>query len=286
MNCSLTIMITKRSSSTPSTVPSAFCIEQIIDEHFDGKGRKVFDAYGRGTKFILGEIIKLYHVCLKNFREQKNMSIIILAHSQVKNLPEPRRPETMIVGKPVLTKETWAIMDRWVDMILFGKLRDPSPRRRPSRPPKRKRRAAKSARFTPFRHAAYDAGNRYGLPDENRMRRLRQRSLAKLRIRSSTLTARKEWTNGSFLHPRTLIAPRIVKQVLTENRKGNPEFQLTVLPIGYYEKEEYVQYDFPYSRTNLSHAPPREPSAPPTSPAGSWKSLPLSSASTATASSS
>jgi hypothetical protein len=42
---------------------------------------------------------------------------------------------------------------------------------------------------------------------------------------------------------------RIVGQVLAENKKGNPELQLKVQPIGYYEKDEYVEHDFPYPRT-------------------------------------
>ncbi len=43
---------------------------------------------------------------------------------------------------------------------------------------------------------------------------------------------------------------RIVAQTLTENKRGNPELQLKVQPIGYYEQNgEYVQHDFPYQRT-------------------------------------
>lgn len=42
---------------------------------------------------------------------------------------------------------------------------------------------------------------------------------------------------------------RIVGQVLAENKKGNPELQLKIQPIGYYEQSEYVEHDFPYPRT-------------------------------------
>lgn len=42
---------------------------------------------------------------------------------------------------------------------------------------------------------------------------------------------------------------RIVGQTLAENKKGNPELQLKVQPIGYYEQNEYHEHDFPYPRT-------------------------------------
>lgn len=42
---------------------------------------------------------------------------------------------------------------------------------------------------------------------------------------------------------------KITNQVLTENKKGNPELQLTVQPIAVYERGEFSEFAGPYERT-------------------------------------
>lgn len=137
-------------------------VEQIIDEHFEGK-RESFDAYARGYKFIPDEVHKLLDQ-LEKLRELKNMSIILLAHSQVKTFQNPEGPN-YDRWEPVLQKETWAIIDRWVDMILFGSY-ETFTEKANKKDVKAKATGGQERIIHTERHAAFDAGNRYGLPAE------------------------------------------------------------------------------------------------------------------------
>ena len=90
--------------------------EHVCQKTFYGDWEK-FDAFGRGINLAQEEILKLIQH-LDRLRE-KGMSIILLCHSQVKTFNNPEGPN-YDRWEPVLAKQTWAIFDRWVDMILFG----------------------------------------------------------------------------------------------------------------------------------------------------------------------
>lgn len=137
------------------------CHEYVCQSKYDDSWEK-FSAFGAGPKSAVAEIIEVLKR-LDRLRD-KGLRIICLCHSQVKTFNNPEGPN-YDRWEPVLAKETWAVLDRWVDMILFGKFETFSEKETKS--------AAKGkatggeTRLIMTRHtAAYDAGNRHGLPEE------------------------------------------------------------------------------------------------------------------------
>ena len=86
-------------------------------------------------------------------------------HSQVKTFKNPSGQD-YDRWEPVLAKQDWSTIDRWLDMILFGtfetiaanKVKDPNA--------KVKAKGGHQRIIMTQRHASYDAGNRHGLPEE------------------------------------------------------------------------------------------------------------------------
>lgn len=119
-----------------------------------------FDAYGRGVKLTLPYIIELTQA-LDRLRE-RGKGIILLAHSQVKTFRNPQGPD-YDRWEPVLAKESWAHLDRWADMVLFGQFEVIAEEKKGQ---KAKARGGQTRLIQTERTAAYDAGNRLGLPEE------------------------------------------------------------------------------------------------------------------------
>lgn len=137
-------------------------IEHVVDTQFKGDMEK-YDSYGRGVKFLVPEFLKLV-MLLDNLRAHRNMSIVLLAHSQVKTFQNPTGPN-YDRWEPVLEKQNWAQLDRWVDMILFGDFETFADKDRKD-DKKAKATGGQQRIIHTERHAAFDAGNRYGLPAE------------------------------------------------------------------------------------------------------------------------
>lgn len=137
-------------------------INHCIEKDFEGS-RKNYDAWNKGQKTFLGEYIKELLSILDEIRLRKNMAIILICHSQVKTFTNPEGPN-YDRWEPTLVKEFWALVDRWVDAILFGNfevLVDAAPKQA-----KGKGMGGQTRIIYTERHAAYDAGNRLGLPPE------------------------------------------------------------------------------------------------------------------------
>jgi AAA domain len=134
--------------------------EHFVEQEMSGDWDK-FDAYGRGPKLAVKFFIELTQL-LDRVRE-KGMSIMLLCHSQVKtfNNPEGANYDRW---EPVLSKEAWAHIDRWVDMILFGNFFTVADAKRGQ--DKAKAQGGQQRILCTERTAAYDAGNRHGLPPE------------------------------------------------------------------------------------------------------------------------
>jgi hypothetical protein len=137
------------------------CFEYLVETQMDGSWEK-FDAYGRGPKLAVAEIIEFTRL-LDNLRE-KGLSILALCHSQVRTF---KNPEGLDYDRwePVLAKETWGHIDRWADMILFGNF-ETFAESKEARATKAKARGGQQRVLCCERTAAYDAGNRHGLPPE------------------------------------------------------------------------------------------------------------------------
>lgn len=140
------------------------CVDHTINIHFGGDPEK-FDSYGRGMKpgFAPSEFKKLLVAC-DVLREQRNMSIIFLLHSMVKTFNNPEGPN-YDRWEPVLPKEFWALTDRWVDMVLFGNFETHTEKANKSAT-KGKATGGNTRIIHTERTAAFDAGNRLGLPPE------------------------------------------------------------------------------------------------------------------------
>jgi hypothetical protein len=140
------------------------CIQYVTETKFGGDPDG-FDAYGRGMKpgFAPAEFQRLLGK-LDSLRETKNMAIILLAHSQVKTFNNPGGLN-YDRWEPVLPKEFMAMLDRWVDMILFGDF-ETHLEKAQKNATKTKAIGGTARILHTERSAAFDAGNRYGLPAE------------------------------------------------------------------------------------------------------------------------
>lgn len=121
-----------------------------------------FDSYGRGVKLSLARVIALT-TALDRCREA-GMGIILLAHSQVKTFKNPSGPD-YDRWEPTLAQQTWAHLDRWADMILFGQF-EVVTEQKDRRATKAKATGGQTRLIMTERNAAFDAGNRMGLPPE------------------------------------------------------------------------------------------------------------------------
>jgi len=119
-----------------------------------------FDGFGRGVKLSLARLITLT-TTLDRCREA-GMGVILLAHSQVKTFKNPQGPD-YDRWEPTLTQQTWAHLDRWADMILFGQF-EVATVQKDRRLSKAKVTGSQSRVIMTERSPAYDAGNRLGLP--------------------------------------------------------------------------------------------------------------------------
>lgn len=137
-------------------------VEHVVREEFEGKLEN-YEAYGRGIKFLLPQMSLLLQQ-LDKLREQKRMGIILLGHSQVKTFNNPEG-DNYDRWEPVLEKQSYALLDRWVDMILFGNFETFTEKKRKT-DTKAKATGGNDRIIHTQRTAAYDAGNRYGLPPD------------------------------------------------------------------------------------------------------------------------
>lgn len=143
------------------------CAEHVLDKSFGGDLKK-YDDWSKGAKTYLPKEFATLMVKLDALREAKNMAIILLAHSTVKPFKNPEGPD-YDRWEPVLAKETWALTDRWVDMILFGNFEAHVDKVNKGKTDAETRGKASGGQLRIIhteRHAAFDAGNRYGMPPE------------------------------------------------------------------------------------------------------------------------
>lgn len=136
------------------------CHEFVCEKECNGQWEN-FEAYQRGPKLAIPEIIRLTQA-LDKLRE-RGMGILCLCHSQVKTFKNPEGAD-YDRWEPVLAKDTWPLCERWFDMILFGNFLTIAEEKRNQ--PKAKAKGGQERFICTERHAAYDAGNRHGLPPE------------------------------------------------------------------------------------------------------------------------
>lgn len=93
--------------------------QHVCDRDFDGDmGNAGFLSYNKGYEVSLPDW-KLFLNKLDRLREEKGMTIFLLAHSRVKTFANPSGANYDRY-MPEMHEKTWAITKGWVDNILFG----------------------------------------------------------------------------------------------------------------------------------------------------------------------
>ena len=134
--------------------------DHTVRTKFDGEFLS-FDAYGRGQKAMLPEWVSFIE-SLDTLRERKGMGVILLAHTVVKPF---RNPEGNDYDRyqPDMPVSVWGLTHKWADAILFGSFVTVADKKVGEQRAKGK--GGDTRLIYTTRTAAYDAGNRYNLPD-------------------------------------------------------------------------------------------------------------------------
>lgn len=137
--------------------------EYVIENTRDAKsGRQWtasdYEAYGRGSELAAGEFRKLI-VLLERLQREKNMTMILVAHSDQKLFNNPAGEDYVRFQLKLTGKKSPAIFKEWCHSVLFANYDDHV------RKGSRKGRDRGRVLYT-SRTAAWDAKNRYGLPPQ------------------------------------------------------------------------------------------------------------------------
>ncbi len=135
--------------------------EQICQSQCDGSWEK-FDAYGRGPKLAISTWIDLLSL-LDRVRE-RGLAILCLSHNRVTTFKNPGGLD-YDRWEPDFARDTWSLLKKWFDLILFG-TSEVVTRKTDPRLTKGKAEGGQTRLLLTEPHAAYEAGNRHGLPEE------------------------------------------------------------------------------------------------------------------------
>lgn len=137
------------------------CHAYVCQREYGGDwGKKGFANYQQGYDVATSEW-RLLLSALDRLREQRRMTIIALCHTKPTDFKNPEGPDYTRYT-PAVHYKTWEITHRWADIIAFGNfytevVEDGN---------RHKGRGGQQRVLYTVRHAAYDAGNRLGLPEE------------------------------------------------------------------------------------------------------------------------
>jgi hypothetical protein len=126
-------------------------------------GEKNIESYGYGKGYVAAlDEWRAFISALEYLRNEKNMGIIMLAHSTVKNFKDPEG-EGYDRYEMKIHQKSGGLIKEWSDAVLFTNYEIVTTEDKR----KRVRGISTGARMIyTNRSAAYDAGNRYGLPAE------------------------------------------------------------------------------------------------------------------------
>lgn len=167
--------------------------EEVCKRDFgDDWSKNGFYSYQVGYDTSLSEVRKLLGA-LDRLRELRRMSIVCLAHTKVKPFKNPEGPD-FDRYQPDMHEKTWGLCHKWADAVLFINYEtfvDVGKQKGSDATKKGKATSTQSRIMHTVRHAAYDAKNRFGLPEEIDMGTSGQEAWTNLR--AALTTAR---TNG------------------------------------------------------------------------------------------
>lgn len=142
------------------------CHEFVCKRDFSGDwGERGFGGYQRGYEVSLAEWRNLLNA-LDELRSKKRMAIVCLCHTKVSPF---RNPEGADYDRysPDMHHKTWSLSHKWSDAVFFLNFETFVDEKNPKK--KGKATSNQTRWLYTTRHAAYDAKNRLGLPDEIEM---------------------------------------------------------------------------------------------------------------------
>lgn len=144
------------------------CHEHVCNRDFDGEwGDKGFASYQKGPEVALADWI-LMLAELDKIRIQRKMTVVCLCHTKVKNFRNPLGADYDRY-QPDMNEKTWSKSHKWADLILFGSFETETVAVRKNKKTGEEKGKAVGGQHRILyteRTAAYDAGNRLGLPAE------------------------------------------------------------------------------------------------------------------------
>lgn len=143
------------------------CHEHVCTRDFGGIWTdRGFASYGKGPEVALTDW-RLFLAALDTLRSTRKMTIFCLCHTKVATF---RSPDSIDYDRyqPDMHKSTWSLTAKWTDFIGFGNFETTVSG---SSDPSKKGKASGGQQRIMYteRHAAYDAKNRLGLPEEIEM---------------------------------------------------------------------------------------------------------------------
>lgn len=143
------------------------CHEHVCRRDFNGDwGERGFVGYQRGFDTSLADWRELLNA-IDRLRDAKRMSVIGLCHTKVANFKNPEGADYDRYV-PDMHAKTWSLTLKWADHVLFANFFTIAEKEKGSIS-KAKGKGGQDRVVYTVRHAAYDAKNRAGLPDQIEM---------------------------------------------------------------------------------------------------------------------
>lgn len=140
------------------------CHEFVCERDYGGEwGKQGFTSYMQGYDVALGEWRRLLSL-LDRLREEKKMAIVCLCHTKVTTFKNPEGAD-FDRYQPAVHPKTWELTHRWADIVMFGNFYVTTEKDGA----RHKGRGGQQRVLYTQRHAAFDAKNRCGLPEEIEM---------------------------------------------------------------------------------------------------------------------
>lgn len=139
------------------------CHEQVCEVSFGNDWTdRGFASYGKGPEVAMSEWRQFLGM-LDRLREERKMSVLLLAHTKVKTFKNPEGPDYDRYTVD-LNDKTWSATHKWADMVLFATFYVEAVKEKGTERAKGK--GGQERIVHTERHASFDAKNRNGLPPE------------------------------------------------------------------------------------------------------------------------
>jgi hypothetical protein len=141
------------------------CHEHVCKRDFGGRwGDDGFMSYYTGPRLALTDWRQLLNGFDK-LRTEKGMAVLALCHTAKVTFKNPEGPDYERFEPAFMHRETWNVTHKWADCVMF--LNFHTTVETDNRKAKKGKGVGGQIRMIhTVRHAAYDAKNRFGLPEE------------------------------------------------------------------------------------------------------------------------